>query len=255
MTVTAGPADRGTRGTTLAAVVARSFLLQSVWNRRTMQSVGFCYAMLPSLRARRANAAETRAFLERHLAFFNTNPVLASYVLGASAAAEEAGGGPGAREVREIKQGLAGPLGMAGDALFWSALRPLGGMLAILAALAARPWAALVLLCVYDAPHLYLRVRGVVAGAAQGPSAAREVLGPGMRRVVAAVRAAASLATGLAAGLAVTRGAPGHGAVIAAAVLLVGGVAAMRLRVSVTAAAVVSATVGAVLTTTGALGG
>jgi len=245
---------RNTRGTTLAAVVARSFLLQSVWNRRTMQSVGFCYAMLPALRGRRAGGPEAAAFLERHLAFFNTNPVLASYVLGAATAAE-AGGGSGAREVDEIKRGLAGPLGMAGDALFWSALRPLGGMLAVLAALASRPWAALLLLGVYNVPHLCLRVRGVVAGAAHGPSAVREVLGPGVRRVVTTVRATASFATGLAAALAVTRGAPGHGAVAAAVVLFVGGVVAVRLRASVTAVAVVSAAVGAVLTTTGALGG
>jgi mannose/fructose/N-acetylgalactosamine-specific phosphotransferase system component IID len=238
----------------MAAIVARSFLLQSVWNRRTMQSVGFCYAMLPVLRERRAGAAEVRGFLERHLAFFNTNPVLASYVLGA-AAGEEARAGAGAGAVREIKQGLAGPLGMAGDALFWSALRPLGGMLAVLAALAAKPWAALVLLVVYNAPHLFVRVRGVVEGAASGPAAAREMLGPGVRRAVAVIRAAAAFATGLAAALAATSGPGGRGALLAVAVLLVAALAAVRLRVPVTAVAVVSVAAGAVLTATGALGG
>ena len=32
-----------------AAIIGGSFLLQSVWNLRTMQSVGFCFALLPVL--------------------------------------------------------------------------------------------------------------------------------------------------------------------------------------------------------------
>ncbi len=74
---------------------------------------------------------------QRHLGFFNTNPVLASYVLGAAAAAElrdRTRAGPA--EARELKRALSGPLGMAGDALFWAALRPLAGFLGVLAALA-----------------------------------------------------------------------------------------------------------------------
>ncbi len=188
---TGGALTRGER----AGMLWRSFFLQSVWNQRGMQNVGFCFAMLPLLHRCGEDKDERSAFLQRHLRFFNTNPTLASYVLGAAAAQEAAG--EDAASVISVKKGLASPLGMAGDALLWGALRPFAGAVAVLLALGGIVWAPLVLLVIYNVPHLVLKTRGIGVGAAAGPTGAAELLGPGLRAAVRWTRALAAFAVGL----------------------------------------------------------
>ena len=255
MAEAAGRAGDGLSGRQRAEIVARSFLLQSVWNRRTMQSVGFCFAMLPVLRAGRPDELARRAFLERHLGFFNTNPVLASYVLGAAAAAEMRSDGHGPVEASDLKRALAGPLGMAGDALFWAALRPLAGFLGVLAALAGKPWAAVLILVVYNVPHLLVRARGVAAGAERGAEAVKEVLGARVKRTVTVLRASCSFAAGLVVALSVSRGGLAPGALLVAGGVFAAGILALRARVPLSAVAACAVTLGAALTMTGSLGG
>ena len=115
------------------SLFARSFFVQSVWNPRGMQNVGLCFALLPL--ARSLSEPEKRKFMMRHLGFFNTNPTMASYVIGAVARAEAQG--RGALESDDIKLTMGGPLGMAGDSLMWGAVRPLAGLVAALVAIYA----------------------------------------------------------------------------------------------------------------------
>jgi len=191
-------------GRDLLEVWVRSLFLQSAWNARGMQHVGFCFAMLPVLRRLDLRGRQARAFLERHLAFFNTNPVLSSYAIGAAAAAETRG--PDAQEPspEEIKSALAGPLGMAGDSLMWSSVRPLAAFVGLALALVGRPIAGVVaLLVVYNAFHLVFRWRGLVAGVSKGTAAVDEVLGPGFRRLVTLARGAGAFAAGVVVAIAV----------------------------------------------------
>ncbi|MFH1689611.1 MAG: PTS system mannose/fructose/sorbose family transporter subunit IID [Candidatus Eisenbacteria bacterium] len=187
-----------------AGMFWRSLFLQAAWNPRGMQNVGFCFAILPVFARCGRSKEARRAFLRRHLGFFNTNPTLASYVLGAAAAAEVAGADESA--VVSLKKGLSSPLGMAGDAFLWGALRPLAATLAVLLALRGIVWAPLVLVGVYSVPHLALKARGVGVGAAAGPAGAREVLGPGLKGAVRWTRALAAFGVGLILAGAVTRG-------------------------------------------------
>jgi PTS system mannose-specific IID component len=235
------------------ALFARSFFLQAAWNARGMQNVGFAFAMQPILALCGDGPDARRAFLNRHLGFFNTNPVLATYAIGAAASAEAAGA---PEEGVEAKRGLAGPLGMAGDSLFWGALRPLATLTGVVLAIVGYPWAAIALVAVYNAPHLALRARGVAAGAARGASAASEVVGPGFRRAVALTRAAAAFLAGLALALAVADGGridPARG-VIAAALFTLAYVAA-RLRIPATVIGLAAAAGGVVLVVNGFVGG
>jgi mannose/fructose/N-acetylgalactosamine-specific phosphotransferase system component IID len=219
-----------------------------------MQNVGFCFAMLPLLHRCGEDREERRAFLRRHLGFFNTNPVLASYVLGAAAAQEVAGAD--ASSVASVKKGLASPLGMAGDALFWGALRPLAGAVAVLLALQDVVWAALALLVIYNVPQLVLRVRGIGVGAAAGPMGARELLGPGLKGVVRWTRALVAFAVGLILARAVgSGGALEPWRVLAAGLFFVFAYAAARARVPVTVVAFGGAAAGLVLLLTGLNGG
>jgi mannose/fructose/N-acetylgalactosamine-specific phosphotransferase system component IID len=236
-----------------AAMLLRSFFLQSVWNARGMQNVGFCFAMLPLLGPRGGDAEARRGFLTRHLGFFNTNPALASYAIGAAASAEIAGDPEGAVDT---KRTLGGALGMAGDSLFWGSLRPLAALIGVVLAVGGRSWAALALVLVYNAPHLYFRVRGIVSGAARGAAAASEVVGPGFRRAVALVRAAAAFVAGLVLALAAADGGridPARGAIAAALFALA--LVAARLRIPATVIGLAAAAGGVVLAVLGTGGG
>jgi mannose/fructose/N-acetylgalactosamine-specific phosphotransferase system component IID len=220
-----------TRGEKLGLLL-RSFFLQSVWNSRGMQNVGFCFVM-STLVARFGDDRErVRGFLERHLSFFNTNPTLASYVIGAAARAEAAGE---PERAIEAKRGLSGPLGMAGDALLWGALRPLAALVAVALAVLGRVWAPVAFLVIYNVPHLFFRARGIAVGAASGPAGAREVMGAGLRTSVAVVRSASAFAAGIVLALAV-RGVGGvdpKRAVVAASLFVLAYVA-VRLRIPLT---------------------
>jgi PTS system mannose-specific IID component len=234
-------------------MLLRSFFLQAVWNARGMQNVGFCFAVLPLLGGRAANADARRAFLTRHLGFFNTNPALASYAIGAVASAEIEGDPEAAVDV---KRTLGGPLGMAGDSLFWGSLRPLAALVGVALAVGTRSWAPLALLALYNVPHLYFRVRGIASGGARGAAAGSEVTGPGFRRAVALVRAAGAFVAGLVLALAVAGGDridPTRGAI--AAILFALAVIAVRLRIPATLIGLAAAAGAVVLAAVGTVGG
>ena len=93
-----------------------------------------------------------KAFLTRHLEFFNTNPTMATYVIGAVAAGELDAEEVGGETVADVKRSLSGPLGMAGDALLWGSLRPLAGLSGVAVALLGHAWAAVALLVLYNVP-------------------------------------------------------------------------------------------------------
>lgn len=236
------------------AILARSLLLQSVWNPKVMQGVGFCFSMLPVMKRMRLDRDGREAFLKRHLAFFNTNPAASCYVLGATAHAELAGEDPSS--ISDAKRALGGPLGMAGDALLWGGVRPLAGLLGVLLALRGAVWALLALLVLYNAAHFVLRVRGISAGARLGTAGARELLGPGYRKCVALVRGAAAFAAGLILASAF-RGSLNASAVpsIVIGVMFVGAFAAARARVPVTTVGFVGALAGVLLMILGHNGG
>ena len=250
--VVRGGDTRGLSWRDKLALFFRSFLLQSVWNPRGMQNVGFCFALLPL--AGRRGARGRREFLERHLRFFNTNPVLASYVLGAVAAAEAAGEREDA--IESLKKGLASPLGMAGDSLMWGAVRPLAGAVAVVGSLLGFGWAPLALLAVYNGPHLYLRARGIAVGASAGPKGAREVTGAALRGAVRWTRGATAFAVGVAMALG-ARGDAGLEAwrVVFATVFFLLASAAARMRMPATLVAAAGAAGGVVLLVAGLNGG
>jgi mannose/fructose/N-acetylgalactosamine-specific phosphotransferase system component IID len=238
-----------------AGIFWRSFFLQAVWNTRGMQNVGFCFALLPVMRRCATSTEARREFLKRQLGFFNTNPSLASYVLGA-VAAKELEGGDDASMVA-LKKGLASPLGMSGDALLWGALRPLAGVVGILLALQGVAWAPLAVIAVYGVPHVALKLRGIGVGAAAGPAGAREVLGPRLRAAVRWVRILLSFGVGMALAMAATgrAGTVEPWRLLTVFLFLALAYAATRVRVPATLIALGGAAGGIVLLVVGMNGG
>ncbi|HEY43192.1 MAG TPA: PTS system mannose/fructose/sorbose family transporter subunit IID [Anaerolineae bacterium] len=95
------------------------FFNQLGWNYERMQSVGYCYAMLPILQKTHPDPEDFKEAFITNLNFFNTNPVVGfPLILGAHAALEEAGA---SLETTEgLKVGLMGPLAGVGDTLVWA---------------------------------------------------------------------------------------------------------------------------------------
>lgn len=153
----------------LAKVVGRSFLLQGSWNFERLQGLGVLYAIAPALRLL-YRGEELAAAGRRHLEYFNTHPFMAAPVLGTILNLEEqrSGGQEPEVGVQEFKRMVMAPYAAIGDAFFWGALRPLAAVIALLLACRGSLWAPVVFLLLFNLPHFWLRVHGLLNGYAQG---------------------------------------------------------------------------------------
>jgi PTS system mannose-specific IID component len=154
------------RGLDLVKVFLRSFLLQASWSFERMQSLGFAYAILPALRRLYPDREEYRSRLSLHMEYFNTQPYLASFILGAAVRMEEerASGRNRIADVSALKNSLMSPLGAIGDSFFWGALKPLSATVAVAALMVGTWWAPLLFLVLYNSWHIWLRAEVLVWG-------------------------------------------------------------------------------------------
>lgn len=106
--------------------------LQGSWNYERMQNGGWCYSMIPAIKALYPNKEDQIAALKRHLEFYNTHPYVSSPVIGVTLALEEerANGQPvDDSAIQGVKVGMMGPLAGVGDPVFWFTARPILGAL------------------------------------------------------------------------------------------------------------------------------
>ncbi len=138
-----------------------------------MQSLGFAYAMAPVLRRLYPDAALRASRLNLHMEYFNTQPYLASFILGAAARLEEerVSGRNAAADVSGLKTTLAAPLGALGDSFFWGGLKPLAAVVAAALLLAGAWWAPLLFLLFYNIVHVGLRAGLLFLGYKSGGEA------------------------------------------------------------------------------------
>lgn len=143
----------------------RSILQQGSWNFERMQHLGFVYQLLPGLRALYGPKPPVEV-LERHVTYFNTHPYMAPWVAGTVLRLEErqlAGDTP-PMDAAAFRSMVMAPYAAMGDALFWGALRPLAAVVALLLAIQGVLWAPLVLLALFNLPHLACRCAGWLVG-------------------------------------------------------------------------------------------
>ena len=95
------------------AVAWRHQFLQGSWNYERMQNGGWCYAMIPAIKALYSSQEDQSAALKRHLEFYNTHPYVSAPVIGVTLALEE-----------ERANGAT-----VDDAVFWFTIRPILGAL------------------------------------------------------------------------------------------------------------------------------
>lgn len=148
----------------LLRVWMRTFLLQASWNFECLQGLGVAYVLAPALRFHYRNEELAQAY-GRHTEYFNTHPYLAPALLGAMLNLEEEGRRSGTDVgVAEFRNIMMAPCAAMGDAFFWGGLRPLAAVLALFFALHGVLFAPLVLLAVFNVPHLLIRWQGFWCG-------------------------------------------------------------------------------------------
>jgi mannose PTS system EIID component len=108
-----------TRADLWQAFVRYVFAAQLGWNYERMQSVGYCYSMLPILKKTHPDPEDFKEAFITNLNFFNTNPIVGTpFIMGAHAALEELGASLDTTE--GLKVGLMGPLAGVGDTIVWA---------------------------------------------------------------------------------------------------------------------------------------
>lgn len=152
-------------GLTIASIFLRSFLLQASWNFEKLQNLGFCYMILPALRAIYGEALPEDV-RSNHAGYFNTHPYFAPLVAGTTLQLEarRAVGEAAAVDAEAYKNMVMAPFAAMGDALFWGGLRPLAALIGLLIASQGSLWAPFVFLLLYNVPHLLFRGSGLVLG-------------------------------------------------------------------------------------------
>lgn len=158
-------------------IFLRSFFLQTLMNYTRMQGLGFGMALIPVAKTLKLKGWDLSGFLRRHLEFFNAHPYFATYVLGAVARMRSEEGKPA--KVMELKRQLIGPLGLLGDEIFWSRLKPLFSGLTVFALMIVsyppspkfRLEVCLIIasaLVLYNFLHFYVRWTGMKCGDTYG---------------------------------------------------------------------------------------
>jgi len=164
--------DRKIRKWDIFRVFLRSFFMQSVWNYRSLISVGFGVCLIPIVKRLYSDTQSRKDFMSRHFKFFNAHPYMASYALGVSIQLEEAfaaGDADACKKLDHLKNLLISILGAVGDNLFWFSIKPFSLLIGISALYwlqgSGLEWVALtVAFLVYNIPHLYLRYKGILEG-------------------------------------------------------------------------------------------
>jgi mannose/fructose/N-acetylgalactosamine-specific phosphotransferase system component IID len=157
---------------TFLAMFFRSFFIQAVWNYQSMISIGFCFALVPVAKKLFKTKEGRSAFVNRHLNFFNAHPYFSSFALGAIARVEEQimeTQTDDYSQVTRLKNALIGPLGAIGDQLIWATLKPASILIGLLAVILIDRFETkliclIVLLVMYNIPHLYIRMFGLLKG-------------------------------------------------------------------------------------------
>lgn len=214
----------------------RLFFLQSTHNERTMDGLGFFHVLAPEMRNWAANDEELGELANRHMGYFNANPILASYILGIVQNMERRraeGLESPLERIDRVKRALSAVLTAKGDYFFEVVLIPLGLTIACIFAMYSSYFGPVIFLVLYNYYHLQARIGGYLMGLRTGEGLGRDLV-KHMFKEQGALGGCAAFASGVLTALAVVKadafgGFPlaGWGVVVAGIVFL------LRRRISV----------------------
>ncbi len=158
------------------------FAAQHGWNYERMQSVGYCYSMLPILKKTHPDPEEFKEAFITNLNFFNTNPVIGTpLIMGAHIALEEAGA---SLETTEgLKIGLMGPLAGVGDTLVWALYNSIIFSIAASMALAGNALGPIFAMIMIFFPYMAVRWWQITWAYKQGSNLMASISGGAIARI------------------------------------------------------------------------
>ena len=169
----------------LVSIFIRSNFLLGSFNFERMQAIGFCVSLIPALKKLYKDDPEKyKRSLKRHLEFFNTQPFLATPIMGIIAAMEEKkanGADISEGTLSGVKVGLIGPLAGVGDPIFWGTLRPVLAALGAGIALTGSIIGPLIFFVAFNVIRLLTNWYGVMYGYDKGTELVDEMGGNKMR--------------------------------------------------------------------------
>jgi len=152
----------------LGRIFFRSFLIQAAWTFEGLQSIGFTYGIAPLLEQVYPNSRERAEVMGKYLKFFNSHPYMSTAILGATAALERGEQKKNTGTTEQLRDAVSGPLAAMGDALFWTGLKPLFSIIAVIASYLECMAAPLIFLVLFNAFHIWMRVVGFIQGLRHG---------------------------------------------------------------------------------------
>ena len=167
----------------IVSMFIRSNFLLGSYNFERMQSVGFCVTMIPALK-KLYKGDELSEALKRHLEFFNTQPFLATPIMGITAAMEEQkanGADIDEASISGVKIGLMGPLAGVGDPIFWGTARPVLAALGAGLALTGSIIGPLLFFILFNALRLATNWYGIKYGYEKGTQLVSDMSGDKLR--------------------------------------------------------------------------
>ncbi|MCH3968531.1 MAG: PTS system mannose/fructose/sorbose family transporter subunit IID [Atopobiaceae bacterium] len=164
----------------------RTQFLQGNWNYERMQNLGWCYAMIPAMKKLYSDPEDQKAFLKRHLEFFNTHPYVAAPVFGVELALEEEkanGADIDDAAIQGVKIGMMGPLAGVGDPVFWGTLRPVLGAFAASLALAGNYLGPILFFVIWNVIRMAFLWYTQELGYQQGSNITKDLSGGLMQKI------------------------------------------------------------------------
>lgn len=169
----------------LVNIFIRSNFLLGSFNFERMQAIGYCVALLPALR-KLYTGDDLKAAMKRHLEFFNTQPFLATPIMGITAAMEEKkanGADISEATISGVKVGLMGPLAGVGDPIFWGTLRPITAALGASFAISGSILGPIIFFVLFNAIRLWVRYYGIKYGYTKGTDIVQDVAGNKLQKI------------------------------------------------------------------------
>lgn len=167
-------------------VIFRSFFIQSSWNFKGMQNLGFAFSIKPIIYKLYVKNEDRLSALKRHLGFFNTHPYFVTFLLGSVIRMEEMAeeNTLNSKEIGTWKNNFIGPFGAIGDSLFWATLKPFLAIVSVFLVLMGKLWAPIFFLVLYNIPHLLIRFGGLWRGYYAGENIAPEIKRYNFQKIV-----------------------------------------------------------------------
>lgn len=97
----------------------RQFIGSSTFNYNSGMATGLVWQQFPALRKIYSNDDDLKKSLDNQFKYYNCNPLISPFVIGATLAIEDQQGTNGLEAVQDMKAGLMGPLSGIGDTIAW----------------------------------------------------------------------------------------------------------------------------------------